>query len=99
MARFSFAYLRIVSALGLGAVWASPVLAQRRAKLVEVQVEPAEDVDVVDEVVAQPVFEWGDANFEQWMYQDLQNAAGARSRLDSQLTMRLDELTVSCELT
>jgi hypothetical protein len=103
MTRFQFVLLRIVPGLALVAACVAPAFAQKRARFVEVQVEQAvqqaEDVDVVDEVVAQPVFEWGDANFEQWMYQDLQNAAGARARLDSQLTMRLDELTVSCELT
>jgi hypothetical protein len=99
MARFQNIIVRIVPALALAAVCVSPAFAQvRRARIAE-PVEAADEAEVVDEVVAQPVFEWGDANFEQWMYQDLQNAAGARARLDSQLTMRLDELAVSCELT
>ena len=86
----------LVAALG------APAAAQVRAARKVPIVEPAEDEDADDRVdvgVPQPVFVFPDENFDQWLFQDMNNAAGARSRLDAQLLMRLDDLAESCGLT
>jgi hypothetical protein len=46
---------------------------------------------------AQP--EFTDQNFEMWVFQQDQNAAGARKRLDAQLTLHVDAIDRACKLT
>jgi hypothetical protein len=87
---------RIVAAFALLAALALPGAAQPRAVKQVLADDNAEDA--ADEVVGQPVFMFADENFDQWLYQDMQNAAGARGRLDAQLTMRLDDVVASCGL-
>lgn len=55
--------------------------------------------DLVDEVVVQPVFVMADENFEQWIFREFQNAAGARGRLDSLLTLNIESVAQVCGLT
>lgn len=64
---------------------------------VEVQAEVLDDA--VEELVAQPVFMFADENFDQWLYRDLQNTAGARSRLDALLLLRIEDVVQACRLT
>jgi hypothetical protein len=87
---------RIVPAFALLAALGMPAAAQLRAVKQVIAEEAVEDL--VEEVVAQPVFMFADENFDQWLYQDMQNAAGARGRLDAQLAMRLDDVVASCGL-
>src|SRR5262245_30585105 len=90
---------RAVPAIALVWVLALPAFAQFRAQFIaQPEAEAAEVEDVAVELVAQPAFVFADENFDQWLYQDLQNSAGARGRLDSQLQMRLDDLVASCGL-
>jgi hypothetical protein len=42
---------------------------------------------------------WNDANFEQWVFQQDHNAAGARQRLDALLTLHVDDIDRACKLT
>src|SRR5258708_1205247 len=58
-----------------------------------------ENDDLVDEVVVQPVFVMADENFEQWIFREFQNAAGARGRLDSLLTLNIESVAQVCGLT
>jgi hypothetical protein len=93
----------LIPAAALLAALPWPAGAQVRAMRKAVAAQPRlVDVDVEEEAdvaVQQPVFVFADENFDQWLYQDMQNSAGARSRLDAQLLMRLDDLAQSCELT
>jgi hypothetical protein len=94
---------RFVSAAALLTVLAAPAGAQMRGVKKAVAAPPvavdADEDEVVDVGVPQPVFVFADENFDQWLYQDMHNSAGARSRLDAQLLMRLDDLEQSCALT
>jgi len=85
-------------ALALLAPVMSPAVAQVRVKQVQVRVEAEALDDAVDELVAQPVFMFADENFDQWLYRDLQNSAGARSRLDALLLLRLEDVVQACSL-
>ena len=80
----------------------SPVVAQVQVKRAQVKVQvEAINVDIgdaVEELAAQPVFMFANENFDQWLYRDLQNAAGARSRLDALLLLRLDNIVQACSL-
>ncbi len=57
-----------------------------------------DDEDAAEDAVAQPAFMFADENFDQWLYRDLQNTAGARSRLDALLLMRLEDVSQACTL-
>jgi hypothetical protein len=48
-------------------------------------------------VVAQEV--WPDEQFEQWIFQQDRNAAGARQRFDKLLAMQVEEIDRACQLT
>jgi hypothetical protein len=96
MTEFQKLIHRIVSAFALLAALAMPAAAQVRAVRAAIADDAAEDL--VEDAVAQPVFVFADENFDQWLYQDMQNAAGARGRLDAQLAMRLDDVVASCGL-
>jgi hypothetical protein len=74
--------------------------AQLRARKAQLQVEvQAEDEDdAAEDLAAQPAFMFADENFDQWLYRELQNTAGARSRLDTLLLMRLEDVTQACDL-
>ena len=54
--------------------------------------------DLVEEVVVQPVFVMADENFEQWIFREFQNAAGARGRLDSLLMLNIESVAQVCGL-
>src|SRR6516225_3632447 len=45
----------------------------------------------------QPI--WTDEMFDQWVFQQDRNVAGARRRLESQLTLRIDEVDRASQLT
>jgi hypothetical protein len=79
---------RTVAAVALVAVLGAPARA-------EVLVE---NDDLVEEVVVQPVFVMADENFEQWIFREFQNAAGARGRLDSLLTLNIETVAGACGL-
>ena len=71
----------------------------RQAQLAaEAQADDDEDAPE-DGAAAQPAFMFADENFDQWLYRDLQNTAGARSRLDALLLMRLEDVAQACTLT
>ncbi|MGE5194648.1 MAG: hypothetical protein ACM3U2_19320 [Deltaproteobacteria bacterium] len=100
--RFHLWLRYVLPVAGLLAALAAPAAAQVRAARKAQLVEPVaadDDDDPADVGVPQPVFVFADENFDQWLYQDMQNAAGARSRLDARLLMRLDDLAQSCDLT
>ncbi|HEV8063021.1 MAG TPA: SIMPL domain-containing protein [Gemmataceae bacterium] len=42
---------------------------------------------------------WNEQQLEQWIFQNDQNATGARKRLDSRLTLHLEDLNRACKLT
>jgi len=99
MKRVATIFRRIVPAFTLLAVGALPAAAQVRVVREAVAEVALDDVvEEVEAVVAQPVFMFADENFDQWLYQDMQNAAGARGRLDAQLAMRPDDVVQSCGL-
>src|SRR5258708_15099459 len=79
---------RFIAAVALTGILASPTQA-------EVLVD---NDDLVEEVVLQPVFVMADENFEQWIFREFQNAAGARGRLDSLLTLNIESVAGACAL-
>jgi hypothetical protein len=89
MARWKFEICRFLPALVLMA-------ALETSARSEVLVD---NEDLVEEVVVQPVFVMADENFEQWIFREFQNAAGARGRLDALLTLNIETVAQSCGLT
>ncbi len=73
--------------------------AQLRVQAVRIAAQAEALDDAVEELVAQPAFMFADENFDQWLYRDLQNSAGARSRLDALLVVRLEDVVQACRLT
>jgi hypothetical protein len=88
MARFNIPLYQFITALLLPAILAAPARAQPLNA----------NEDLVEEVVVQPVFVMADENFEQWIFREYQNAAGARGRLDAVLTLNIESVAGVCGL-
>jgi hypothetical protein len=97
MSLYAIFLKRLVPALALLPVLAFPAFGQFRVRAVAEAVDDLIEDAAVD-VLAQPAFVFPDENFDQWLYQDLQNSAGARGRLNDQLHTRLDVVVASCGL-
>ena len=88
MARVHNFFRNVITAFALTALLASSAWAELLV----------ENDDLVEEVVVQPVFVMADENFEQWIFREFQNSAGARGRLDALLNLNIESVAEVCGL-
>jgi hypothetical protein len=67
-----------------------------RMRAIEAEGRAAEEA-AVRAAVAQQI--WPDQQFEQWIFQQDQNAAGARQRFDALLALQIEDIDQTCQLT
>jgi hypothetical protein len=89
--------LLISGGMAAGNSWAQGLVVENN-----VEVAPEASEDEVDEVAAAPVnrafFVLNDAQFDQWVFGDPGNSRGGRSRLDSLLSLQVDEVGRTCHV-
>src|SRR5262245_55355093 len=72
--------------------------ARRMAEVAAAQAARQQAVAVANFAMVQKQV-WPDEQFEQWIFQQDRNAAGARQRLNSLLALQVDEIDRACQLT